>query len=79
RNHQGTLVGFAKVTRDLTSRRDAEEQARQLVAEQAARAEAARRNAELVRSGKIRLVTYQQMVQRTGLSGMKRPANTDNP
>ncbi|MFL5500258.1 MAG: PAS domain S-box protein, partial [Gemmatimonadaceae bacterium] len=47
RNHQGTLVGFAKVTRDLTSRRDAEEQARQLVAEQAARAEAARRNAEL--------------------------------
>ncbi|MFL5480055.1 MAG: hypothetical protein ACJ79X_13645, partial [Gemmatimonadaceae bacterium] len=35
--------------------------------------------AELVRSGRIRLVTYQQMVQRTGLSGMKRPANTDNP
>src|SRR3954462_12443012 len=35
--------------------------------------------AQLVRSGRIRLVTYQQMVQRTGLSGMKRPANTDNP
>src|SRR3982750_558740 len=35
--------------------------------------------AELGRSGRIRLVTYQQMVQRTGLSGMKRPANTDNP
>jgi PAS domain S-box-containing protein len=47
RDHVGTLVGYAKVTRDLTSRRDAEEQARQLAAEQAARAEAARRNSEL--------------------------------
>ena len=47
RDHDGTLVGFAKVTRDLTSRRDAEEQARQLAAEQAARAEAARKNADL--------------------------------
>jgi hypothetical protein len=30
--------------------------------------------AELVRSGKIRLVTYRQMVERVGLAGMKRPA-----
>ena len=29
--------------------------------------------AELVRSGKIRLVTYQQLVARTGLTGMQRP------
>ncbi|HEX6627572.1 MAG TPA: ChbG/HpnK family deacetylase [Gemmatimonadaceae bacterium] len=29
--------------------------------------------AELVRSGKIRLVTYQQLVARAGLSGMRRP------
>jgi len=49
RDHEGKLVGFAKVTRDLTSRRQAEEQARQLAAEQAAHAEAARRNEELHR------------------------------
>jgi hypothetical protein len=47
RDPDGKLVGFAKVTRDLTSRRLAEEQARQLAAEQAAHAEAARRNEEL--------------------------------
>ena len=29
--------------------------------------------AELVRSGKIRLVTYQQLVSRVGLAGMRRP------
>jgi PAS domain S-box-containing protein len=49
RDHEGKLVGFAKVTRDLTSRRQGEEQARQLAAEQAALAEAARRNEELQR------------------------------
>ena len=49
RDHEGKLVGFAKVTRDLTSRRQSEEQARQLAAEQAAHAEAARRNEELQR------------------------------
>jgi PAS domain S-box-containing protein len=37
---QGTLVGFGKVTRDLTERRRTEEQARQLAAAQSARAEA---------------------------------------
>src|SRR5438034_3713869 len=47
RDRDEKLVGFAKVTRDLTSRRQAEEQARQLAAEQAAHAEAARRNEEL--------------------------------
>jgi len=29
--------------------------------------------AELVRSGKIRLVTYQQLVARVGTAGMRRP------
>jgi PAS domain S-box-containing protein len=43
----GQLVGFAKVTRDLTERREAEKQARRLAGEQAARAEAARRSEEL--------------------------------
>ena len=46
---QGRLVGFGKVTRDLTARRQTETQARQLAAEQAARAEAARRSEELQR------------------------------
>jgi len=35
--------------------------------------------AELVRTGKIRLVTYRTMVDRIGLAGMKRPAATDAP
>jgi PAS domain S-box-containing protein len=47
RNSEGRLVGFAKVTRDLTARREAEAQARRLAAEQAAHAEAERRSAEL--------------------------------
>ena len=47
RDQTGTLIGFAKVTRDLTARREAEEQARMLAAEQAARAAATRRNEEL--------------------------------
>jgi hypothetical protein len=34
--------------------------------------------AELVRSGKIRLVTYRTMVDRIGLAGMKRPPDTEN-
>jgi PAS domain S-box-containing protein len=40
RDEAGRLVGFAKVTRDLTERRRAEEQRRQLDREQAARTEA---------------------------------------
>ena len=47
RSSAGELVGFAKVTRDLTERRAAEEQARRLAAEQAARSEAERRGEEL--------------------------------
>jgi hypothetical protein len=35
--------------------------------------------ADLVRSGKIRLVTYQQLVARTGLAGMHRPSETSTP
>ena len=38
RDHQGAITGFAKVTRDLTQRRAAEENARTLVREQLARA-----------------------------------------
>ena len=47
RSPDGQLLGFAKVTRDLTVRREAEEQARRLAAEQAAHVEAARRGEEL--------------------------------
>jgi PAS domain S-box-containing protein len=46
-NTDGRLIGFSKVTRDLTARRDAEAQARRLAAEAAAREEAARRSEEL--------------------------------
>jgi PAS domain S-box-containing protein len=44
RDESGNLVGFAKVTRDLTARRAAEEQARRLAAEEAARTETQRLN-----------------------------------
>jgi PAS domain S-box-containing protein len=47
RDQTGKLVGFAKVTRDLTERRALEEQGRRLAAEEAARAESERRNREL--------------------------------
>ena len=46
-NTDGRLIGFSKVTRDLTARRDAEAQGRRLAAEAAAREEAARRSEEL--------------------------------
>lgn len=48
RDERGELVGFAKVTRDLTARREAEETARQLARAQAARnlAEAVARKAD---------------------------------
>jgi len=49
RDAEGRLIGFAKVTRDLTTRRAAEEQARRLAAEEAAHAEASRRSEELER------------------------------
>jgi PAS domain S-box-containing protein len=47
RDEKGDLLGFAKITRDLTARRNAEEQARFLSAELAARQEAERRSEEL--------------------------------
>jgi PAS domain S-box-containing protein len=40
RDDGGELIGFAKITRDLTERRNAEEQARSLAGERAARQEA---------------------------------------
>jgi PAS domain S-box-containing protein len=47
RDEQGKLIGFGKVTRDLTARRAAEEQARRLAAEEAARAETQKLNVQL--------------------------------
>ncbi|HEX2167525.1 MAG TPA: ATP-binding protein, partial [Longimicrobiales bacterium] len=47
RGASGRLLGFAKVTRDLTERRNAEEARVRLAAEEAAHAEAARRSEEL--------------------------------
>ena len=47
RDASGTLVGFAKVTRDLTERREAEARLRELAAAEAARGEAERRAGEL--------------------------------
>jgi PAS domain S-box-containing protein len=49
KDQSGNLVGFGKVTRDLTARREAEAQARQLAAEEAAREEATRKSEELQR------------------------------
>lgn len=47
RNREGRLIGFGKVTRDLTQRRAAEEDARRAAAEQAARRAAESREREL--------------------------------
>jgi PAS domain S-box-containing protein len=47
RDSKGRLVGFGKVTRDLTDRRKREEQARELAAESAARLVAEQRRAEV--------------------------------
>ena len=47
RDAGGSLVGYAKVTRDLTLRREAEQRSRELAAEKAAHATAAKKNAEL--------------------------------
>ena len=46
-NGDGELIGFAKVTRDLTARRLSEQQARQLAGEMAARAAAEARQKEV--------------------------------
>src|ERR1041384_7016242 len=47
RGPDGAVLGFAKVTRDLTAPRQAEQQRLELVREQAARAEAERANRKL--------------------------------
>ena len=47
RDADGKLLGFAKITRDLTARRAAEQQERALVHEQAARAAAERAQAQI--------------------------------
>ena len=49
RDGSGQLIGFGKVTRDLTAQREAEAQAQRLAVEEAARAEAERRSEELAR------------------------------
>ena len=49
RDESGTLIGFAKVTRDLTARREAEEGNRRRAAAEMARAEAERHAGELAR------------------------------
>jgi PAS domain S-box-containing protein len=53
RDAHGALIGFGKVTRDLTARREAEQRNRELAAEQAAHAEAAKKNAELDELNKL--------------------------
>jgi PAS domain S-box-containing protein len=70
RDPSGTLVGFAKVTRDLTERRAAEEQERRLAAEQAARAEAERRGEDL------RLLSEQLEEQAIELEQQREEAQT---
>lgn len=47
RDDKGELVGFAKITRDLTARRASEEKSRQLAAESAAREATEEKNREL--------------------------------
>ncbi len=49
RDSEGKLVGFGKVTRDLTDRREREQQARELAAESAARLAADQRRMEVER------------------------------
>ena len=70
RSTSGQLVGFAKVTRDLTERRALEDQALRLAAEQAARAEAERRGEE------FRLLTEQLEEQAIELEQQREEAQT---
>ena len=64
RDRDGKLSGFAKVTRDLTARRQTEEQARLLAAEHAAYAEAARRN-EVLQQVNVELESALALAQRS--------------
>jgi len=60
RGPDGNVEGFAKVTRDLTAKRNAEENERRLIAERAAR-EAAQTAEQQLRDGEERLRRLQQM------------------
>ena len=60
RDATGEIRGFAKVTRDLTERRQAEENERHLIAERAARA-AAEETEQRVRASEERLLRLQQL------------------
>ena len=60
RGPDGDVTGFAKVTRDLTERRNAEENERRLIAERAAR-EAAQQAEQRVRDSEDRLRRLQQI------------------
>ena len=66
----GTLVGFAKITRDLSQRRAAEQQALRLAAEEASNAAAAARNRELEQ------LTHQLQEQATELEAQTEEAQS---
>jgi PAS domain S-box-containing protein len=51
-DESGALVGFAKITRDLTKRRESEDQARQLAASEAARQQAIKEKEEILKLSK---------------------------
>ncbi|MGH7480884.1 MAG: PAS domain S-box protein [Longimicrobiales bacterium] len=63
RDDEGRLVGFAKVTRDLTARREAEEQALKLAAEEAAHAATLEHSRELAELNE-RLQTQKEELER---------------
>jgi PAS domain S-box-containing protein len=60
RNTNGDIYGFAKITRDLTERRQAEEVERRLIAERAAR-EAAQEAEQRLREGEEKLWRLQRL------------------
>ncbi|HEX3853030.1 MAG TPA: PAS domain S-box protein, partial [Polyangiaceae bacterium] len=53
RDQKGELAGFAKVTRDLTAKREAEEKARELAREQIARAASEKASHQLARLNRV--------------------------
>ncbi|HEU4799653.1 MAG TPA: ATP-binding protein [Gemmatimonadales bacterium] len=68
RNAEGELIGFAKVTRDLTQRREDEHKARQHAAAQAARAEAEKLETVRTLSGGVAHEINNTMMVVLGLS-----------
>lgn len=76
RNDDGDLIGFAKVTRDLSERVEAERQARRLAAEKAAHAEALRRSAELAElNEELQMQAAELEAQATELEEQKEEAS----